>query len=76
MEWIAINQDKKRRPIGHDQAQPRPRLKEREIGAHKLGEKKTLFLFLVDVIFPFMYLVIILNLVRLGFVYFPFISIL
>ena len=51
-------------------------LEERERRPQALEKMKLYFLFLVYVIFPFMYLVVILNLVGLGFVLFPFISIL
>ena len=51
-------------------------LEERERRPQALEKRKPYLLFLVYVIFPFMYLVVILNLVGLGFVLFPFISIL
>ena len=72
--WIAINQDKKRRPI-----RPRPgptaavsKRREREPtsgereAATSLERKGNPFLFLIDVIFPFMYLVDFLFHVGLG----------
>ena len=88
MEWIVINQARPKtgpRPAQYIEDRERfgnPREEReradfrRERGGHKLGEKGTLFLFLVDGIFPFMYLVVFLNLDGLGYVHFPFIFIL